>query len=145
MSDFVFVLKLYSREICFQCKLNLPSEERRSTWSDFLLSYVKPYTNIVFCIFSQKYFLFYKFFTIFFSLQVKHVLPRTAIFKHFVWKRVFSRMFWQVYMKIKVTSWKKTQATVRRDLQHINNLFGLFLTDLEKKPPCHSIVRDMVD
>ena len=86
MGDFVSVLKLYSREICFQCKPNLLSEERRSTWSNSLLSCVKPYTNILFCIFPQKYFVFFIFFIISFSLQVKHMLPRRMIFEHFILK-----------------------------------------------------------
>ena len=154
MSDFVSVLKLYSKETCFQCKPNLPSGKGRSTWSNFLLSYVNPHTNILFYINNTlsnisllKNILFFIFFIKFFSLQVRHVLPRTLIFGHFVWKRLLSEMFWQIYMKLEVKYWKKTQATVRTHLKYISNLFGLFLNDLDNvmKPPCHSIVCDMDD
>ena len=62
-------------------------------------------------------------------MQVNLVLPRTMIFEHFVWKRLFPEMLFQ----LEVTTWRKTQATVSTDLQHINNLFGLFLSDLEKE------------
>ena len=48
-------------------------------------------------------------------------------------------------MKLEVTYWWKTQATIRTDLKHIKNLFGLFLNDLERKPPRYSMVCYMDD
>lgn len=80
---------LFSREICFDCKPNLSS--------DVLLSYVKRYINILFRIFRQKYFVFFIFLIVFFSLQVKHNLPRTIIFEDFVWKRLFSEIIWSLH------------------------------------------------
>ena len=48
-------------------------------------------------------------------------------------EKIVLRNVWQVYMKLDVTSWRKNQATIRTGLQHINNLFRLFLNDLENE------------
>ena len=47
-----------------------------------------------------------------------------------------SQKYFKAYIKLKVTPWRKTQATGGTCMQHINNLFGLFLNDLEKENRC---------
>ena len=134
MSDFESVLKLYSREICFQCKPNLPSDNRRSCWFNSLLSYVKPYTDMLFASF-LKNILFFNICYYFFLSAGKACVTQNDDFQIFCLEKLFSEMYWQVYMKLEVTSWRKTQATVRTGFQHMNNLFHLFLIDLEKETP----------
>ena len=107
-------------------------EERRSTWSDSLLSYVKPYANKLFYIFSHKYFVFYILYYRFLSAG-KACVTQNNDFPTLCLEMLFSEMLWQVDMKLEVTFWRKTQATVRTDLEHISNLLGLFLNDLEKE------------
>lgn len=134
MGDFVSVLKLHSKEICFQCKPNLPSGESRSIWTDSLLSYMKPY-KYTFLHLSWRIFCFfiYIFFIIYFSPQVKHVETQNDDIQTLCLEKiVFSNV---------LTSLHATQGDILEEnstnrsysLQHINNLFGLLLNNLSKE------------
>lgn len=105
VGDFVTVLKLSSREICFHCKPNRPLEERRSSWFDSLLNYVKPYTNILFCIFPKKYFVFYIFYFIFFSAGKACVTLNHDFWTPFLEKIVHRNVLRSLH-ELQVASWK---------------------------------------